>query len=444
MIKNFSSHQYWVWSPNNTSTTPLEWSEHGSKYYEKHKGINQLLFKQEIEWEWPSPKLGWTLTTTQTNNNKKNILTLLIPVQNEIPLLWKQISEQLPFTYNNTNTTTTTSSSSQKVYQVGLKLSNLQKAIRRRETSIALRTTWNLLQSPESTLKLLRRLPIIIVEDAILHPRFDALVFLLLIVTKGWKLDPIQQTFILYLVQTICAENIPADYRCGLPKDLSIPFLIDQKEEEEEGTSLLFSLLMRARYGGMKGDMQLLYETFTLWNVRFLKRKEKEEEKQNFNLSCWKIESLSTFRWEILEKGWNFRKERDQIPEAVDFHCSNIVLFWLKKYNIPISESETLKGLVWKYRSSIYKRKCICGLHNTTSSKEEDISLLPSWWKLILQEANQDCLNYWNKPYLFKEEEETKKSMSRKRIQEQQLHSLHKKRTQSTLTNYFSSSSTNK
>ena len=128
--------------------------------------------------------------------------------------------------------------------------SHLQKAVRVGNTTAALETTMSLLYS--DPLKLLRRLPIIMVEDANVVPGTSVIMWLVL--TNGTR--PIYENdaaLVLGYVQSLCETRTAMDVRGIGRHPLISRDLILRLGTPYAGD--LASLLLRREYGGMKGDM---------------------------------------------------------------------------------------------------------------------------------------------------------------------------------------------
>ena len=128
--------------------------------------------------------------------------------------------------------------------------SHLQKAVRVGNTTAALETTMTLLYS--DPLKLLRRLPIIMVEDANVVPGTSIIMWLVL--TNGTR--PIFEkdaSLVLGYVQSLCETRTAMDVRGIGRHPLISRDLILRLGTPYAGD--LASLLLRREYGGMKGDM---------------------------------------------------------------------------------------------------------------------------------------------------------------------------------------------
>ena len=129
----------------------------------------------------------------------------------------------------------------------------LQKSIRRRRGATASRLAMELYRL--SPTELLRRLPIIIIEDSILHPALPVVTWLLLAVSRGFLL-PEALKLVLCLIAAETASS-PA-------RDIQARTQIQQEQSDDDRDQngeleglprgiqrdLIASLLLRAAFGG--------------------------------------------------------------------------------------------------------------------------------------------------------------------------------------------------
>ena len=133
--------------------------------------------------------------------------------------------------------------------------SNMQKAIRRGHADIAVASALAILQ--KNPLQLLRRLPIIYIEDVCLHDSYPFIVWLMM-ADKEYKMTHADTWMILQIVNLLaeCPLFYPGDIDdndCSKKPPLSHAWLQDKSEH-----SLLLSLYYRMQYGGMKCDVKML------------------------------------------------------------------------------------------------------------------------------------------------------------------------------------------
>ena len=165
---------------------------------------------------------------------------------------------------------------------VSLLKSMIQKGFRRGVTKKAARLVLELLI--RSTEEMLRRLPIIIIEDGLLHAGIPIVVWMMIAQTKGylsskWLLSTCVKIFI-----EACSSGL-IDCINYAPNDLNITdvYNLDVEDNATDDSrkvdsvvvfnpcprrTLLISILLRASYGGMVGDMKLLHSAATIWAYR--------------------------------------------------------------------------------------------------------------------------------------------------------------------------------
>ena len=195
---------------------------------------------------------------------------------------------------------------------VPLLKSMLQKAVRRRQTLKAVRLAGMLCDahsppsqstgsstgssSSSSSTKpsssslssplneLLRRLPIICLEDTALHPGFPVLVWLMVAVSKGYH----PPAALVHTVLLIVADMANSTHKDCLPPEHALPPV--QSLTSDRSTTLdtnsnglelrdlgndaartvLASISLRASFGGMTGDMAMLDQYAQLWCERLV------------------------------------------------------------------------------------------------------------------------------------------------------------------------------
>lgn len=129
--------------------------------------------------------------------------------------------------------------------------SNLQKAIRRGNHHIAVSTALAILQ--KEPIELLRRLPIIYVEDVSLIDSLPIVIWLMM-ADKKYTLTSTDVDILLQVVHSLCTCS-----KCFDGREIEcLTVYTHEMLENEDGYNELLGLYYRSLYGGMKGDMQLL------------------------------------------------------------------------------------------------------------------------------------------------------------------------------------------
>ncbi len=231
-------------------------------------------------------------------------------------------------------------SSYMKIYKkdhIPILKSCLQKAVRRKKTDVALRTTVTLLCL--DPVQVLRRLPIIMVEDALCHPELQTLVWLMAVFSqKEYEINDWLVSLILNRVEFICQM----EGRETLTDEFEKVDLIQLLKSSEIDPNLLWALQLRKSYGGMKGDMWMLdYHTFH-WYHRI---------KDGFQ-----FEEFSPNLIDIGELG--VLPVKKILPSAIDFHCTNIAQ--IVSGNTDLLDKD-IKKAIWHHRSGINVRKIVFG-----------------------------------------------------------------------------------
>lgn len=184
-----------------------------------------------------------------------------------------------------------------RTYTPSILKSNLQKCIRRRRETQAYATALQLLR--QDTAELLRRLPIIMLEDTLLHPRyFPELVWLMVGVSKGYTLTGADVQIILDSV----AACLAATHRYNLSVEAAD--YVDGCGSLTDVIQLCF--LLRISYGGM------------LFDTEFMERL-----RQRWATGSLPISGAELCKGVVVEP---FVPTEHIIHEAIDFHCCPAIL----------------------------------------------------------------------------------------------------------------------
>lgn len=211
----------------------------------------------------------------------------------------------------------------------------LQKAIRRKNHELSILAALNLLKLDQ--VQFLRRLSIIMVEDVLLIEHYSIVVWLLIAVSsKKLVLKENQIIWLLSLIYYLC--NIPyVDYYPKIENNITkIKELLPKLKKEEQ--DFITSILVRADYGGMKGDIEMLKNSAYLWSTRFL------EKRKPWKSYFEKPITLISIIPRVLHK-------EEWILGAVDFHCFPKILEWIDN-----EDQDETKELIWHFSSKLNER----------------------------------------------------------------------------------------
>jgi len=246
---------------------------------------------------------------------------------------------------------------------VSLLKSNLQKAVRERDVEKAIRSAKSLMNM--DLLQFLRRLPIIIIEDAILHPKMVEIIEILKKVSKNkfYQLSEDEKDLLINIVAEVAEIDI-----VDIWVDEEMAKELKQFEDEnieklsqlnDDERNLILALKYRASIGGMKGDIEMLTNYSRLWFKRFLTKE-------------WSVEKLASL-YKSQNLKFNEVKEADKddiILRAIDIHCSPLTKILLKKDEVKGLMLKTfpnyqgdweqkLKEILWRNLIGINKKKVI-------------------------------------------------------------------------------------
>lgn len=263
---------------------------------------------------------------------------------------------------------------------VSVWISNLQKAIRRKETEVALATCRNLLRSKEGEISLLRRLPIIMIEDVtLLMNYFSILVWWMMAVSsKKYYLSKTDKKILYKIVILLCQTDEVFEFdkdskeykECVDYKRWKKNLMESSEEMSNEIFTTLLSIYYRVLYGGMKGDMKMLENaiSYYYYNPSKILHETIKEENKHF--------------LEIDENEFQFRL----LEFSIDFHPYPYLLWNLEKI-LKLNQS-IIKEWIWNAESGVNIRK--------KDTLEKSIYYKKTVeWQLILPE-----LTYFRQKYL--------------------------------------------
>ena len=243
--------------------------------------------------------------------------------------------------------------------------SHLQKSIRLKKFSLAIQTTKHLLDI--DPIQLLRRLSIIIIEDAFMNKYYSTLIWLMVAISSNKiKLQLHHIEFILGLVHLTCQSSHTETY--STPPEITelsnekLAKLIDDQSKNIKNKyqhANIQALLIRASYGGMTGDTRMLLNAAYVWVERFMGEGGRWEGEYNV-----KMRAISGSVLGLRQEDW--------VVSAIDFHCFPKMLVWLEE-EFEIEEGE-LKHLIWHFSSKINKRKFYNNdpIYKPTQQEEEN------------------------------------------------------------------------
>lgn len=157
---------------------------------------------------------------------------------------------------------------SSSIVSAGLLKSMIQKSVRRRNVDKVINLSYEMIRVSMSDF--LRRLPIICLEDGLLHPCFPIVIWIMIAESKGYRVPE----FLIRICIAVLADVAICELRDSFnPLECKSSDLNSKQSlwqiPNKSCRILLFSILARQSYGGMSGDINMLYEYACLWNTRF-------------------------------------------------------------------------------------------------------------------------------------------------------------------------------
>jgi len=271
---------------------------------------------------------------------------------------------------------------------IGLIRSALQKCIRLCRAGPALRVAKFMIR--HATADFLRRLPIIMIEDAMLHPRLPLIVWWVMAYSKGAPMTDQDAQVILKVAYDLAAISKRDSDCLEVQNSLPSPFVSfpDPLSTASTEQLLVRSLLLRAAYGGKPWDVDILKTAAIRWNERF-------SSGARFT-SDWirEISTVETTRILSLNQIGSIR--HGDIPlSAVDFHCTGIVPAVLSQAELHISREE-VEDMMWRFRSSLSNKSPIADPRTSNN-----IVALSTWETHLSRAVDQWSKNYIRENWKF-------------------------------------------
>ena len=242
--------------------------------------------------------------------------------------------------------------------------SHLQKCIRKSNDMLAIPTCNHLLKLDVN--EVLRRLPIIMIEDTTIHESFTTLIWLMIAnSTNKFKMKQYMYEWILGVVYILCKIDKKDDFLNNLDGGGSEGGSGEGNGDEEgskEGKgekiekrfrqysklnidkcSLLYCINIRNAYGGTENDMIMLKKCSDIWEKRFLPKKSDK----NINIFISDVRPVSILVEDLNINDWDI--------SAIDFHCNSKLLNYISKKYDELTEEE-IKKIIWHHSSNINTR----------------------------------------------------------------------------------------
>lgn len=246
-------------------------------------------------------------------------------------------------------------------YYISFLKSLLQKSVRRSQVNVALSAATELCRV--SPVQLLRRLPIIFIEDAVLDVSISGLVWLMLAVENGYSITMKDFDWLMQIVRMIASHPFQDPVSLSSQNvnlktttfDLGqFPHTYDTHDTHDTQSQIIessiVSIALRARRGGMKGDIVMLKKSAQIWMQRKLSMQ--SDQWISFLHTPHKIELCSAIPITTL-----MDTHKDLMIVANDFHCSPMVATQISQQTG--HSVKDVKQAIWHGNSGINVKKLI-------------------------------------------------------------------------------------
>ncbi len=262
-------------------------------------------------------------------------------------------------------------------YYIPLLKSALQKAIRRKQTKIAVSIASQFLD--QNPVEFLRRLVIYMLEDCYLMPNLlIRIVYLMGIVSNNYELTDDDVNFCLDVVNTLCLSDYKDDLSL-VDFDIKQIHSLDLSNKMHQG---IFALFVRSEYGGTDGDMNFLRSLCMRWINRV------EE--------CYEIED------ELVKHTPSDIIFPLYYVEGVDFHCYPSLMYELKKLGAHIYfTNDEFRNMMWFGQSCVNKRDWLFE-DDDLINKQKEYDLMFEKYQPILKTIKPYLIMYAKEAYKTK------------------------------------------
>jgi hypothetical protein len=235
--------------------------------------------------------------------------------------------------------------------------SHLQKTVRMSNKYKALKTAFHFLYLDQE--EFLRRLTIIAVEDALPLQGLCTIIWLQVAVSKGYILTDEHVGYIMGYVHDICVcDKYEQIEHHGSKGDMRLLAL------KADGRDLVYSLLLRKAYGGLKSDQEMLSAFSFLWASRYH--------------ACSEHISLLQRKPIFMTPSETPLEINEWMLSAIDFHCCPQIISTLWEKHDELKHEE-IQGAIWHCSSSITNKKNI----GIDFQQRHETPELLSIWKVI-------------------------------------------------------------
>ena len=226
-----------------------------------------------------------------------------------------------------------------KYKNVGYLKSLLQKAIRRGNVDISVKCAYHYILLDLQDF--LRRLPIIIIEDTSLHEVYSTLIWLMIASNSkecAILFEKVIYEYLMGIVYVIAKSSLYHSLDISdMNNNQEFKFDILKEEVHKKDIqlkSLIYSLMVRKAYGGMKCDLIMLENYAYIWN-------QLNNDSKYLNKSVVRpimLESIPPLQL------------NEWFVEAIDFHCAPQILTYVHEEYEEYDE-QYIKDLIWNYSS---------------------------------------------------------------------------------------------
>jgi hypothetical protein len=274
---------------------------------------------------------------------------------------------------------------------------------------------------------LIRRLPIIMLEDGFLHPDVPLLVWMMIAISKDFVPSHGLVKKIMTIIFELC--SMPWKDELNLMDDINVPSyglndvqcMESCKSIDDSWSLILKSLILRRNYGGMACDIDMLNRYIWIWKERLGNCMDRETVRKCFpnfdqhSLSWNDVptklysairKNSVTYVYPVIDHGLEALSFGDIHASGIDFHVSQILnelmdpVFMKRTDEVlrrKLSGPERLdlyKSWMWENSSSINHRRTFIAHHHTSDIDYDKIKIKELWNDVALPIINRFTTTY--------------------------------------------------
>ena len=305
-----------------------------------------------VDWTAPQPCAQWLTNVPERIDFSATVKWREASGMN-LTVCCRHADDHKPFDFTSVSDASSLKFSERHLFLIK---SHLQKCIRRLLTVKAIETAFVFAQLDLSGL--VRRLSVIMIEDVALDASMTVLSWLVAALSKGYLMSQPQIEWLLGVTRWLsdypASDRRSRDSPDALEPVKMIKAVDDATSVSNANKDVLYSLLFRASYGGLKCDTKMFYDYAAIWLHRFIQGRELDRREivsclihsgsvKNLNVSDIELSSIDYHCYIQIIK-----HIKQKHPECSDAEIRRTIWHCSSKINLRYPEGNAMTSIVWK------------------------------------------------------------------------------------------------